>query len=128
MTSEVMRVAIAGAAGRMGRTLVAACAEHPEFECAGALEQADHDAIGSDAGTLAGTGPNGVEVTHDPQRFLGAVDGVIDFSLPAATVALAESCRAAGRQIVIGTTGFSAAERSRVEACAADIPTMNTVT
>ena len=124
MTSEVMRLAISGAAGRMGRTLVAACAGHPDFECAGALEQPAHDALGSDAGTLAGSGANGVEVTDDPGRFLGGVDGVIDFSFPSGTVALAERCRAAGTQIVIGTTGFSPEERARVEACAADIPVL----
>ena len=124
MTSEAMRVAISGAAGRMGRTLVAACTERPEFECAGALEQPGHDAIGSDAGTLAGSGAIGIEVTDNPGRFLDAVDGVIDFSFPAGTAALAERCRAAGRQIVIGTTGFSAAERARIEACAADIPVL----
>ncbi len=124
MTGEVMRVAISGAAGRMGRTLVAACAEHPDFECAGALEQPGHEAIGADAGTLAGAGANGVEVADDPARFLGSVDGVIDFSLPSGAADLAERCRAAGRQIVIGTTGFSAAERARVEACAVDIPVL----
>ena len=122
--SDVMRLAIAGAAGRMGRTLVAACVGHPDFVCAGALEQPAHDALGSDAGTLAGSGANGVEVTDDPGRFLGAVDGVIDFSFPSGTVALAERCRAAGTQIVIGTTGFSPEERARVEACAADIPVL----
>ena len=124
MTSEVMRVAISGAAGRMGRTLVAACAGRSDFECAGALEQPGHEAIGSDAGTLAGSGAIGVEVTDDPGRILDAVDGVIDFSFPSGTVALAERCRSAGTQIVIGTTGFSVAERARVEACAADIPVL----
>ncbi len=124
MTSEAMRVAISGAAGRMGRTLVAACTEHPDFECAGALEPPGHDAVGADAGLLAGSGAIGVEVTDDPGGFLDTVDGVIDFSLPSGTAALAERCRAAGRQIVIGTTGFSAAERARVEACAADIPVL----
>ena len=124
MTSEAVRVAISGAAGRMGRTLVAACAERPDFECAGALEQPGHDALGADAGTLAGSGAIGVEVTDDPGRFLDAVDGVIDFSFPSGTVALAERCRAAGRQLVVGTTGFSAAERARLEACAADVPVL----
>lgn len=124
MTSEAMRVAISGAAGRMGRTLVAACAERPDFECAGALEAPGHEALGADAGTLAGAGAIGVEVTDDPAGFLDVVDGVIDFSLPAAAAALAERCRAAGRQIVIGATGFSAAERARLEACAADVPVL----
>ena len=122
--SGAMRVAISGAAGRMGRTLVGACADRPDVECAGALEHQGHDAIGVDAGTLAGTGAIGIEVTDDPGRFLEAVDGVIDFSLPAGTAALAERCRAAGRQIVIGTTGLSPEERARVEACAGDVPVL----
>ena len=121
-TSEAMRVAISGAAGRMGRTLVAVCAERPDVECAGALEHRGHDALGIDAGTLAGVGAIGVEVADDPGRFLEVVDGVIDFSLPEGTAALAERCREAGRQLVIGTTGLSAKERARVEACAADVP------
>ena len=124
MSDGTMRLAIAGAAGRMGRTLVAACAEQPGFECAGALEHPGHAAVGVDAGILAGAGPLGVEVTDDPGRFLDAVDGVVDFSLPTGTAALAERCRAAGRQMVIGTTGFSPAERARVEACAAEVPLM----
>ena len=124
MSGEAMRVAISGAAGRMGRTLVAACAEHAAFECAGALEHSGHEAIGVDAGVLAGTGANGVDVVDDPGRFLGAVDGVIDFSVPASTLALIERCHAAGRQLVIGTTGFSAEERDRIEACAAEIPVL----
>ncbi|MCY4454570.1 MAG: 4-hydroxy-tetrahydrodipicolinate reductase [Immundisolibacterales bacterium] len=125
MSGESMRVAISGAAGRMGRTLVAACAEREGVECAGALEHPGHDAIGVDAGVLAGSGAIGVEVTDDPERFLGAVDGVIDFSVPASTLALVERCRAAGRQIVIGTTGFSAAERALVARCAQDIAVLH---
>ena len=122
MSDESMRVAISGAAGRMGRTLIAACAERPDFECAGALERSGHEALGSDAGILAGVGSIGVPVTDEFERFAEQVDGVIDFSLPAGSAAVAERCRAAGRQLVIGTTGFSAEERARVEACAADIP------
>ena len=124
MSDKAMRVAISGAAGRMGRTLVAACAERDGFECAGALERPGHEALGVDAGVLAGCGPNGVEVVDDPGRFLDAVEGVIDFSLPASTLDLVERCRAAGRQVVIGTTGFSAEERARIEACAADVPVL----
>ena len=122
--TEALRLGISGAAGRMGRTLVTACAETADVECAGALEQPGHDAVGTDAGVLAGSGAIGIEVTDDPDRFLEGVDGVIDFSFPAGTVDLAERCRAAGRQIVIGTTGFSPAERGRIDACAAEIPIM----
>lgn len=124
MSAASHRVAIAGAAGRMGRALVAACAEDERVECAGALAYPGHAAVGTDAGMLAGVGELGVAIVDDPARLPDDLDGVIDFSLPAGSVAVAEHCRAAGRHIVIGTTGFSPEQRARLDACAADIPVL----
>ena len=84
-----MRVVIAGAGGRMGRTLVKAVAESKGLVVAGALEPAGSPLIGQDAGELAGLGRSGVALTADADAALADADGVIDFTVPAASVALA---------------------------------------
>ncbi len=102
----MIRLAIAGAAGRMGRNLVTACSEAGDLELTQALERADSDALGSDAGLLAGIGEVGVPVADalDP----GAFDVLIDFTHPSATVHHVEFCRQHGKRLVVGTTGCGA--------------------
>jgi 4-hydroxy-tetrahydrodipicolinate reductase len=105
-----MRVVIAGAGGRMGRTLVHAVAASKGLKLAGAVEAERSAVIGRDAGELAGLGPNGVKITSDVASLLKAADGLIEFTIPAATLAFAELTAAAGIVHVIGTTGHSAEE------------------
>ncbi|MGD0023872.1 MAG: 4-hydroxy-tetrahydrodipicolinate reductase [Xanthobacteraceae bacterium] len=107
-----MRLVIAGAGGRMGRTLIHAVAATKGLALAGAVEAAGSAAIGRDAGELAGLGPNGVKVVSDVAPLLKAADGLIEFTIPAATLAFAELTAAAGLVHVIGTTGHSAAEEA----------------
>ena len=107
-----MRLIIAGAGGRMGRTLIHAIGATKGVTLAGAVEAADSAVIGRDAGELAGLGPNGVKVASDVAPLLKAADGVIEFSTPAATLVLAELCASAGIVHVIGTTGHSAEEEA----------------
>ena len=107
-----MRLVIAGAGGRMGRTLIAAIAATKGVVLAGAVEAAGAAAIGRDAGELAGLGPNGIKVTSDVAPLLKAADGLIEFTVPAASLAFAELTAAAGKVHVIGTTGHSAAEEA----------------
>ena len=114
-----MRVVIAGAGGRMGRTLVKAVAESKGLVVAGALEPAGSPLIGQDAGELAGLGRSGVALTADADAALADADGVIDFTVPAASVALAEKAARAGKVHVIGTTGFSPADEDRIVGAAA---------
>jgi 4-hydroxy-tetrahydrodipicolinate reductase len=118
-----MRLVVAGAAGRMGRTLVKAIAETGGAVLAGALESPGSAAIGQDAGELAGVGGNGIKVSADAASLLAAADGVLDFTIPAATLMLLEQAAAMGLVHVIGTTGFTpeaekviatAAERARI--------------
>lgn len=111
------RIAVTGAAGRMGKTLVEAVNNHPETELAAALARPDSSLIGADAGELAGLGRNGVAVVGDLQAVLDDFDILIDFTAPQASVANAEACAAAGRKMVLGTTGFSDEEKARVLAC-----------
>jgi len=121
VSASAIKVGICGAGGRMGRTLIEACTGAPGFEVLAALEHASHPALGTDAGVLAGVTPLGVEVGSDLARVAGSLDTVIEFTLPEATLGHVESCRRAGIQMVIGTTGFTAAQRKRVEAAARDI-------
>lgn len=117
-----LRIAIAGAAGRMGRTLMAACAEQPGLVLAAAFEHAGSAALGLDAGVLAGLPQNAVAIVADDQ--LGAVsfDVLIDFTGPAATLGHAAACAAAGRAIVIGTTGLDPAQKAELAVAATCTP------
>jgi 4-hydroxy-tetrahydrodipicolinate reductase len=105
-----MRVVIAGAGGRMGRTLIHAVAASKGLKLAGAVEAEGSAVIGRDAGELAGLGRNGIKITSDVAPLLKDADGLIEFTIPAATLALAELTAAAGLVHVIGTTGHSAEE------------------
>jgi 4-hydroxy-tetrahydrodipicolinate reductase len=107
-----MRVVIAGAGGRMGRTLIHAIAASKGLSLAGAVEAEGSAVIGRDAGELAGLGRNGVKVTSDVAPLLKEADGLIEFTIPAATLAFAELTAAAGLVHVIGTTGHSAEEEA----------------
>jgi 4-hydroxy-tetrahydrodipicolinate reductase len=103
-----MRVVIAGAGGRMGRALIHAVAASKGLTLAGAVEAPGAAVIGRDAGELAGLGPNGIKVTSDVAPLLKEADGLIEFVIPAATLALTELTAAAGLVHIIGTTGHSA--------------------
>jgi 4-hydroxy-tetrahydrodipicolinate reductase len=110
-----MRLVIAGAGGRMGRTLVKAIAEAKDFALAGALEDARSPLIGWDAGVLAGLGENGVKLAGDAGPLLENADGIIDFTAPSATVEFAAQAAAMLKVLVIGTTGFSAADEASIK-------------
>jgi 4-hydroxy-tetrahydrodipicolinate reductase len=107
-----IRVVIAGAGGRMGRTLIHAIAATKGVSLAGAVDAPDSAVIGRDAGELAGLGLNGVKVTSDVAPLLKQADGLIEFTIPAATLAFAELTAAAGKVHIIGTTGHSAEEEA----------------
>jgi 4-hydroxy-tetrahydrodipicolinate reductase len=102
----VTRIAIAGAAGRMGRNLVIACNEADDMELTQALEREQSPSLGVDTGLLAGISPNEILISDrlDPQSF----DILIDFTHPSATTEHLEFCVEHGRKIVIGTTGCDA--------------------
>jgi 4-hydroxy-tetrahydrodipicolinate reductase len=118
-----LRVVIAGAGGRMGRTLIHAVAAGKGVTLAGAVDAPDSTVIGRDAGELAGLGRNGVKVVSDATPLLRAADALIEFTIPAATLAFAELTAEAGLIHVIGTTGHSAEEEA-VIAKAADRATI----
>jgi 4-hydroxy-tetrahydrodipicolinate reductase len=113
-----MRLVVAGAGGRMGRTLVKAIAETNGVTLAGAFEHKGSPLIGQDAGELAGLGKNGIVLGDDPGFLLVNADGLIDFTVPAATAAHAALTAQAGKIHIIGTTGLSAEEDAKVAAAA----------
>ena len=114
-----MRLVVAGAAGRMGRAVIQAIAETDDVVLAGALDAPGGGVIGHDSGELAGLGRNGIAVSADAPTLFAAADGVIDFTIPAATVALTEQSSACGLVHVIGTTGFTPADEKAIAAAAA---------
>lgn len=112
-----MRLVVAGAGGRMGRTLIRLLAQTDATSLAGALERPGSTEIGRDAGELAGIAPLGITVTSDVAVLAGA-DGVVDFTAPAASAALAGAAANAGAVHIIGTTGFAAADDAAIDAAA----------
>jgi 4-hydroxy-tetrahydrodipicolinate reductase len=117
-----MRLVIAGAGGRMGRTLVNAIAATKGVTLAGAVDAPDSPMIGRDAGELAGLGPNGIKIVSDVTPLLKAADGLIEFVVPSVTLALAERTAAAGVVHVIGTTGHSTEEEAAIVKASAGAP------
>jgi 4-hydroxy-tetrahydrodipicolinate reductase len=114
-------IAIAGAAGRMGRILVQAVTETEGLALTVASERPESTLLGSDAGELAGVRRLGVEIRSDLGSARDGFDVLIDFTTPAATMEHLALCRRAGRRMVIGTTGLDAAQRAAIDAAGADI-------
>lgn len=115
-----VKVAITGSAGRMGRALIEAILALPDMKLAGALEQKGHAAVGRDAGELAGS-PCGVRIADDAASVAAGCDVLIDFTRPEGTMAHLAACRRHGVRMIIGTTGFSVAQKSEIAAAARDI-------
>ena len=113
-----MRLVVAGAGGRMGRTLVKAIADSKEFALAGALEDARSPLIGWDAGVLAGLGENGIKLTGDAGPLMEKADGIVDFTAPVATLAFAALAAKSHKVHIIGTTGISASDEAKIKEAA----------
>ena len=114
-----IRIAIHGAAGRMGQRLVAVGSADPEVTLVGALDRADHPRLGDDAGVLSGVGPIGVPLSA---TLTTKPDVLIDFSVPAAAAKIIELCAARAIPLVVATTGFDAEQKKAIEAAARKIP------
>ncbi|MEO8316507.1 MAG: 4-hydroxy-tetrahydrodipicolinate reductase [Pseudomonadota bacterium] len=118
------RAAVVGVGGRMGAQLVKAIHEAPGMKLAAAIDQAGGQAIGKDAGSLAGLPPCGVSVSGDLRAALTGIDVVIDFSRAEAVAATADACAAAGVALMVGTTGLDAATKERLDAAATRVPVL----
>jgi len=115
-----LRVAIAGASGRMGHALIEAVTASPDLALAGALDVAGGPGIGKDATDFLG-GKSGVLVTPDLRAGLGNADVLIDFTRPEGTLAHLAVCRELGVNAVVGTTGFSPAQKAQIAGHAEEI-------
>ncbi|WP_375786103.1 4-hydroxy-tetrahydrodipicolinate reductase [Bradyrhizobium sp. Pha-3] len=102
-----MRLIVAGAGGRMGRTLTRVISETPGAVLVGALEAPGSELLGKDAGVLAGLPANDVKLSADLWSMSAAADGILDFTVPAATIANVAIAAERGLVHVIGTTGLS---------------------
>ena len=116
----MVRIAIPGAAGRMGQELVRTCQSTAGVETGAASEHADSPAIGRDSGEIAGIDPVGVLIqgSLDPQNF----DVLVDFTRPQPAMMHLQHCLQQNKAMVIGTTGFSAEEKEAISAAAKEIP------
>jgi 4-hydroxy-tetrahydrodipicolinate reductase len=113
-----IKTVIAGAEGRMGKTLIRLIAEESQWTLLGALERRGATTLGRDSGELAGAGKNGVAVSDDPLSLIAKAEALIDFTTPASSVALAELAAQARIVHVIGTTGLSDEDERKIRAAA----------
>ncbi|NNJ90440.1 MAG: 4-hydroxy-tetrahydrodipicolinate reductase [Gammaproteobacteria bacterium] len=108
------RIAIVGAAGRMGRTLIQAVDAADGAQLTVATERPESSLLGADAGELAGVGKNGVAITDSLADATDKFDVVVDFTAPIATMAHLDICLDAGKKMVIGTTGLDDQQKHKL--------------
>jgi 4-hydroxy-tetrahydrodipicolinate reductase len=117
----MVRIAIAGAAGRMGRNLVKAAHHNPDASVGAASERSESSLIGVDAGELCGEGHFGIPVVDSLEAVVEDFDVIIDFTAPVSTLANIELCKKYGKKLIIGTTGFSEDEKALIDVAAQEI-------
>ena len=115
-----LKIAIAGSTGRMGRTLIEAVLRATDLQLAAALEQTGNAHVGKDAGELVGASC-GVRIGDDIAGGIAGCDALIDFTRPEGTALHLAACRKRGVKLVIGTTGFSEAQKRQIVDAARDI-------
>ncbi|MBX6314943.1 MAG: 4-hydroxy-tetrahydrodipicolinate reductase [Isosphaeraceae bacterium] len=119
MASAPLLIGIQGATGRMGARIIQLLQADPALALGAALDRPDHPRLGEDVGTVLGLGTLGLPLSTRLDR---PVDVMIDFSTPAATLAIAKVCAERGIPLVIGTTGLEPEQRREVEQSAARVP------
>jgi 4-hydroxy-tetrahydrodipicolinate reductase len=115
-----LKIAVAGSAGRMGRALLEAVLQGADTELGGALEVAGSPGLGKNAGELGG-GASTVIVSADIEAGIRGCSALIDFTRPEGTLVHLTACRKLGVNMVIGTTGFSEAQKKTITDAARDI-------
>ncbi len=109
-----MKIAVSGAAGRMGRRIIALAYDNHDIEISAALETDSNPLIGQDVGSVAGIGSIGIPISNNVDDVVSNSDVLIDFSSPEATIEHLRVVNKAGKAIVIGTTGLSEEQRLEV--------------
>ncbi|MFA0357531.1 4-hydroxy-tetrahydrodipicolinate reductase [Vibrio breoganii] len=120
-TSVVVRIAVAGAAGRMGRNLVKATNVMEQATLGAANERPQSSLIGVDVGELSGEGKLDVALVDDFSKVVDEFDVIVDFTAPENTLANLELCKEYGKAIVIGTTGFTEPQKQQISEYAKDV-------
>ncbi len=110
----MIRICVAGAAGRMGRTILEVCRDSDGVELGAAIEHPESTALGLDAGEQAGIGRQGVAIVADINEVIDDFDVLIDFTLADAVLNNVELCRSAGKKVVIGTTGLDEKQKKAI--------------
>ncbi|MBQ55312.1 MAG: 4-hydroxy-tetrahydrodipicolinate reductase [Pseudomonadaceae bacterium] len=118
----MQRIAVMGAAGRMGKTLIEAVQQAQGVTLSAAVDRPDSSLVGADVGELAALGKIGVQLSGDLSSVLNDFDVLIDFTHPTVTLKNLEICRQAGKAMVIGTTGFSVEEKQLLCEAGKQIP------
>ncbi|MGL6241828.1 4-hydroxy-tetrahydrodipicolinate reductase [Pseudomonas sp.] len=116
------RIAVMGAAGRMGKTLIEAVQQQPGSGLTAAIDRPDSSLVGADAGELAALGRIGVPLSGDLDRVVDEFDVLIDFTHPTVTLKNLAFCRKHHKAMIIGTTGFSVEEKQLLAEAGKDIP------
>jgi 4-hydroxy-tetrahydrodipicolinate reductase len=114
----MLNIGVTGAAGRMGRALITVCTQHPNSRLAAAIERPGSSLLASDAGDLAGLGRLDISLVDTLEDVIGSIDTLIDFTRPDATLSNLSMCVNYGKNIVIGTTGFDAAQKQQIREAA----------
>lgn len=115
------RIAVVGANGRMGLNLIKAAVLNDKTKLTIAIARTGNDAVGKDAGALAGIGTLGVPVNDDLSTKLNDFDVLIDFTRPDVSMKYIELCRQAGKKVVIGTTGYNEYQKTEIANAAEEI-------
>jgi 4-hydroxy-tetrahydrodipicolinate reductase len=118
----MQRIAVMGAAGRMGKTLIEAVQQAEGAQLSAAIDRADSSLVGADVGELVAQGKIGVNLSGDLRAVLDQFDVLIDFTHPSVTLKNLEVCRQAGKAMIIGTTGFTAEEKQLLNDAGKQIP------
>lgn len=118
----MVNIALVGVSGRMGLCLIKAAALSDQAELTVAVSRAESLAVGKDAGELAGISTLGLQIGSDLAAVIDQFDVLIDFTRPDASMHYIEICRQAGKKVVIGTTGYSEAQKLIIAEAAKDIP------
>lgn len=122
MEEIMVRIGVAGAAGKMGSRIAALSKDYADLQLVAAFEKKGHAETGKDIGLLAGVGELGIPLSSDIQDIIDRVDVVIDFTAVRSSIENLTSAASRGKAMVIGTTGFSRADLQEIEAVTKKVP------
>lgn len=116
----MVKVGVCGAAGRMGRTILEVCHDTEGVVIGAAIEHPDSPMLGLDAGNVAGIGAKGITIVADISTVVDDFDVLIDFTFADATIENLRKCQAAGKRMVIGTTGLTDTQKAEIQSASKD--------